>query len=91
MSATQTTLWTLTGSQLSAGYSSGAFTPVEVLKSVLARLDEVNPRLNAVVTIDREAAGKAAVASQERHRLKSGRGEFDGILSQSRTASSSAA
>jgi amidase len=44
-------------------YRARRASPLEVVRAVLARIDEVNPRLNAYVTVDREGALAAARAA----------------------------
>ena len=47
-------------SELSRLYRARKVSPLEVMEAVLARIDAVNPRLNAYVTVAREAALSAA-------------------------------
>ena len=54
--ATDTELWTLPATELSKLISSGNVSAVEITRSVLERLDRVNPAINAVVTEMPEAA-----------------------------------
>jgi aspartyl-tRNA(Asn)/glutamyl-tRNA(Gln) amidotransferase subunit A len=49
------------------------------LQSVLNRLDEINPRINAVVTLDRQGARAAAEASEKRWRARAALGPLDGV------------
>lgn len=37
-------------------YRAGKVSPLEVMQAVLERIDRVNPKVNAIVTLDREAA-----------------------------------
>jgi aspartyl-tRNA(Asn)/glutamyl-tRNA(Gln) amidotransferase subunit A len=56
-------LWQLSAVALVNGFVAGSFTPSEALQSVLARLDAVNPSLNAVIAladVSREAAASDA-------------------------------
>jgi amidase len=46
--------------ELSRLYRSRKVSPLEVLRAVLERLDRVNPLVNAIVTLDREAALRQA-------------------------------
>jgi aspartyl-tRNA(Asn)/glutamyl-tRNA(Gln) amidotransferase subunit A len=50
-----------------------------VLEAVLARLADVNPLINAVVTLDEGAARLAALESSRRHRDRRARGPLDGV------------
>ena len=52
--------------ELAEGYARGSFSPVEVTESVLARIAQVNERLNAIVTLDAAGARAAARASEAR-------------------------
>ncbi len=68
-------IW-LSAGELRHAYLKGELSPVEVVDAVLARLDEVEPRLNAFVTVTadeaRRQAREAATAIK--------RGETDGPL-----------
>ena len=61
-------LWSLTASELAAGYRAGGFTPLDALLAIEARLDVVNPHINAVIAEHRAAARGQAAASTERWR-----------------------
>lgn len=60
-------LWKLPATELARGYRNGSLSPVAVLQSCLARLEAVNPRLNAVVLRRDAAALREAQAAAERH------------------------
>jgi aspartyl-tRNA(Asn)/glutamyl-tRNA(Gln) amidotransferase subunit A len=47
-------------------YARRALSPVEALAAVLARIERVNPRLNAIVALDEAGARAAAAASEAR-------------------------
>ncbi|HVY14591.1 MAG TPA: amidase [Rhodopila sp.] len=64
---------------LIAAYAAGSVTPVDVLDAVLARLDAVNPALNAVIATDPAAARRQAEASAARWRSNAPLGALDGI------------
>jgi aspartyl-tRNA(Asn)/glutamyl-tRNA(Gln) amidotransferase subunit A len=69
----------LTLAAASAAVRSRELSPVELLESVLTRLDEVEPRLNAYVTVDADRARQAA-GRAEREIARSGvRGPLHGI------------
>ena len=72
-------LWQLTATQLAQGFGNGAFSPAEALQACLARTAEVNPRLNALITLD--AGGATTAADQSTARWRSGRslGPLDGV------------
>jgi len=55
-----------TAADLVVLYHSRSLSPVEATKAVLARIDKLNPRLNAFCHLDPEAALAAAHASEER-------------------------
>src|SRR5262249_28725211 len=44
-------------------YRRGQISPLEVMEAVLARVDAVNPKLNAIVTLTRESALREAPAA----------------------------
>jgi len=46
-----TPLWQLSATELVKGFLAGSWTPSEALRSVLARLDVINPSLNAVIAL----------------------------------------
>ena len=72
-------LWSLTAGELAAGYAAGTFGPVAVLESVLERHDVVNPRFNAVVTLDRDGARRAAGESEVRLKAGAPLSDLDGV------------
>ena len=74
-----TELWRLSAAALAEGYARRRFSPVEVTEAVLARIAEVNAALNAVVTLDADAARVAAKASEARWREGTARGPLDGV------------
>lgn len=70
-------LWSLTASELD--FASGAHDPVAVTEACLARLDAINPRLNAVVAVDAKGARATAAASAARWRAGKAIGPLDGV------------
>lgn len=61
-------------------YRARKTSPLEVMQAVLARVDAVNPRLNAVVTLARESALKEAKAATAALRKKGGKlGPLHGV------------
>jgi aspartyl-tRNA(Asn)/glutamyl-tRNA(Gln) amidotransferase subunit A len=72
-------LWALNATELVSGYAAGAFTPLEVIESVLERTDAVNPLVNAVVTTDAEGARRAAAESTRRYREGKPLSGVDGV------------
>ena len=72
-------LWALSAAGLIKQFRTGEATPSRALEACLARLDEVNPLLNAVVTLDRQGARQAARQSDERWRAGAPLGPLDGV------------
>jgi aspartyl-tRNA(Asn)/glutamyl-tRNA(Gln) amidotransferase subunit A len=72
-------LWELSAAELIAGYANGQFTPRDALDAVLARVEAVNPRINAIVTLDIAGARATADASTARWRSRVALGSFDGV------------
>ena len=56
-------MWGLSASELVAGIRARRFSAREVMQAHLARIDAVNPRLNAIVTLDADGALAAADAA----------------------------
>lgn len=69
----------LSATELLAGYRAGTLSPVEATRAVLARIEQVNPMVNAYCLLDGEAALAAAVASEQRWRRGEPRGVVDGV------------
>lgn len=72
-------LWELTAGELVAGYAGGKFSPRDALAAILTRFETVNPKINAIVTLDAEGARRAADLSTERWRNSTPLGAFDGV------------
>lgn len=64
---------------LAAGYRRGTFTPVDVLDACLARVEQCEPALNAMVWLDAVQARAAAEASGMRWRRGAPLGPLDGV------------
>jgi aspartyl-tRNA(Asn)/glutamyl-tRNA(Gln) amidotransferase subunit A len=58
-------LWSLSASELSVAYANG-LSPREVVESTLARIRDVNPQVNAIVTLDETGARRSADDSARR-------------------------
>ena len=71
--------WQLPASELQRRYRDGSLTPAEVAKACLARLEAVNPRLNAVVARRDPDFLREAAASTERHAQGRPLSPLDGI------------
>ena len=69
----------LSATELVAAYRDGRLSPVEVTRATLARIDALNPRLNAFVRVDHEAALRDARASEARWRRGEPAGPVDGV------------
>jgi aspartyl-tRNA(Asn)/glutamyl-tRNA(Gln) amidotransferase subunit A len=72
-------LWSLTAHELVDGYRSAAFTPVDAMQSILDRLDAVNPKLNAIIALDRDGALRAARESAVRWKNGCPLSDLDGV------------
>lgn len=68
-----------TATALIDGYRTKSFSPVAVLDRVLATVDQVEPKLNGFVLIDRDAARAAAKASEQRWQQGEPKGLLDGV------------
>jgi aspartyl-tRNA(Asn)/glutamyl-tRNA(Gln) amidotransferase subunit A len=75
----ETALWRQPATGLTEGYRSGAIDPQAALEAVLARRAEVDPVLNAVVTLDAEGARRAASESATRWRAGRPLSPIDGV------------
>jgi aspartyl-tRNA(Asn)/glutamyl-tRNA(Gln) amidotransferase subunit A len=71
--------WRLAATELARRYRAGSLTPTEVARACLARLEEVNPRINAVIA--RRDAAFLAEAAAATERFARGRplSPLDGI------------
>ena len=74
-----TSLWRLAAVELAAGYRADTFSPADALEAILKRIAAVNPRINAIVTLDAEGARAAALASEARWRAGAAVSELDGV------------
>jgi aspartyl-tRNA(Asn)/glutamyl-tRNA(Gln) amidotransferase subunit A len=71
-------LWTLTASELLEGFRKKTLSPVEVTQAVLARIEQLNPKLNAFCLVS-ETALEDAKASEARWTAGQPRGLLDGV------------
>ncbi len=69
----------MTATDLIACYRRGALSPSEAIEVVLARLEKLEPGLNAFQLVDAEAARTAAVQSTERWAKGAPCGALDGV------------
>jgi aspartyl-tRNA(Asn)/glutamyl-tRNA(Gln) amidotransferase subunit A len=72
-------LWHRSAAELTAAYAQGEATPEAALDSVLARLEQVNGTLNAVICTDPAGARDAAQAAGQRWRAGTPLGPLDGV------------
>lgn len=71
--------WSLTAGELIESYRSGASTPQSALDAILERIEAVNPRINAIVTLDEASARAAAEESGSRWRDGKPLSALDGV------------
>ena len=71
--------WSEPATELASLYRVGAATPTAMLESVLGRIEDVNPRINALVTLDVAGAREAAAAASQRWRNGTPLGSLDGV------------
>jgi aspartyl-tRNA(Asn)/glutamyl-tRNA(Gln) amidotransferase subunit A len=76
---TLTQLQALTATAMVEHFRAGALSPVEVATAALDAIDTLNPKLNAVIYLNRENALDDARASQERWRRSKPVGPMDGV------------
>ncbi len=69
----------LTAAELSAAYAARKLSPVELVQSLLARIDALEPRLNAFIKLDREAVLAAAKNAEREIRAGCARGPLHGV------------
>jgi aspartyl-tRNA(Asn)/glutamyl-tRNA(Gln) amidotransferase subunit A len=69
----------LSATDLVAAYRDRSLSPVEVTRTVLARIDALNPTLNAFVLVDHESAMRDARASEARWMQGAPAGPVDGV------------
>lgn len=74
-----TDLWTFPAHALVDGYEKGDFTPLDVLESVLARCDAINPVINAVIARDDAASRQMASESTARWQAGKPLSPLDGV------------
>ena len=70
--------WRLSATELASAFGRGETTPGEYLECLLARIERINPRINALVCIDPRAR-EAARVSTVRLRAGMGLGPLDGV------------
>jgi aspartyl-tRNA(Asn)/glutamyl-tRNA(Gln) amidotransferase subunit A len=71
-------LWALTATELVEGFRRKTLSPVEVTRAVMARIEQLNPKLNAFCLVS-ETALEDAKASEARWSAGQPRGLLDGV------------
>jgi aspartyl-tRNA(Asn)/glutamyl-tRNA(Gln) amidotransferase subunit A len=71
-------LWSLSAGELATAYAGG-LSPRRVIDATLARIREVNPKLNAIVTLDEAGASRAAAESARRWQDGKPSSPLDGV------------
>ncbi len=74
-----TQLFSLSATDLVAGFARGDFSPVDVAESVLARIEVVQPQTNAFAHVLAESARSSAAASERRWGEGRPAGPIDGV------------
>jgi aspartyl-tRNA(Asn)/glutamyl-tRNA(Gln) amidotransferase subunit A len=74
-----TELWELDGAALATALADGDVSAVDVTEAALARLDAVQPKLNAFCHVDAAGARAAAADSDLRRKAGQVRGPLDGV------------
>ncbi|MEX2200751.1 MAG: amidase [Dongiaceae bacterium] len=69
----------LSATELVGRFRDKSLSPVEATKAALARIDALNPRLNAFCLVDHETALAAARASEARWQKSASIGPIDGV------------
>src|SRR5205814_2579851 len=69
----------LSAHQLIELYRKKELSPVKAAEALFARLDELQPKLNAFCIVDRDGAMAAARASEQRWRQGTPQGPLDGV------------
>ncbi len=69
----------LSATELLDAYRRKTLSPVEAVRAVLARIDALNPKLNAFILVDADGALAAARASEARWSKGAPQGALDGV------------
>jgi aspartyl-tRNA(Asn)/glutamyl-tRNA(Gln) amidotransferase subunit A len=72
-------LLTMTASEMLEQFASGALSPVEAARAMLAQVRSLNERVNAFCLVDEETTLQLAAASEQRYRTGSPCGSLDGV------------
>jgi len=69
----------MSATEMLARFKARSLSPVEVMTAILARVDALQPQLNAFVLVDAEQAMAGARASEERWQKEAPLGRLDGV------------
>jgi aspartyl-tRNA(Asn)/glutamyl-tRNA(Gln) amidotransferase subunit A len=69
----------LSAAELTGLYAAGKLSPVEAVEALFARLDDLQPKINAFCVVDRDGAMAAARASEARWRVGKPLSPVDGV------------
>jgi amidase len=72
-------LWQMSGLELGAAIASKEVSSTEVLDALLARIEAVNPKINAIVTLAAETARAEALAADEKLAAGDAHGPLFGV------------
>ncbi|EQA43199.1 aspartyl/glutamyl-tRNA(Asn/Gln) amidotransferase, A subunit [Leptospira broomii serovar Hurstbridge str. 5399] len=72
-------LWKLTYSEIKKGLNAGEFTPSELAKALLERIESTDSKIKAFLSLEKEFILNAAAESTERRKNGKALSEFDGI------------
>ncbi|PJZ70561.1 Asp-tRNA(Asn)/Glu-tRNA(Gln) amidotransferase GatCAB subunit A [Leptospira perolatii] len=72
-------LWKLKYSEIKKGLNSGEFTPTEVAKSLIERIETFDSKVQAFLALEKDSILKAAEESTQRRKSGKALSEFDGI------------
>jgi aspartyl-tRNA(Asn)/glutamyl-tRNA(Gln) amidotransferase subunit A len=72
-------LLTMTASEMLEQFASGALSPVEAARAMLAQVRSLNERVNAFCLVDEETTLQLAGASEQRYRTGAPCGSLDGV------------
>ncbi len=79
MTPAETEIAYLTATELAEQYRARKLSPVEVVDALFARIEKLDVRLNAYITLTRERAREQAKAAEARHRSGKALGPLDGV------------
>ncbi|MBV8473864.1 MAG: amidase [Hyphomicrobiales bacterium] len=65
--------------EISNAFEQRELSPVELVRASLERIEDVNPRINAIYHVDRDGALEAAAASERRWKEGAAKGPLDGV------------